>query len=218
MAQIRNPQSAIRNLMSTPAHVYSTEAIEAVRRALDSFGDQVGDALAELDGEMRRVADWLEHERPRFWKAQIRLAMDRVHEAQQALHRCLMFPIANERPSCYEERAALKKAQARLAYCEEKAERVRHWQRVVEHELFEYEGRISQLVRMVEEDVPQSLGVLAKLLRHLEDYQAVRAAEPRAAYNDLAVAEEIWPESDDASENNTALAEDANDEKDVRHA
>jgi hypothetical protein len=71
---------------------------------------------------------------------------------------------------------------------------------------------------MVEEDVPQSLGVLAKLLRHLEDYQAVRAAEPRAAYNDLAVAEEIWPESDDASENNTALAEDANDEKDVRHA
>ena len=80
-------------------------------------------------------------------RTQVRIANDQVHEAQQALHRCLMFPIADERPSCYEERAALKKAQARLAYCEEKEERVRHWQRTVQHELFEYEGRISQLVR-----------------------------------------------------------------------
>ena len=92
------------------------------------------------------------------------MAHDQVHEAQQALHRCLMFPIADERPSCYEERAALKKAQARLAYCEEKEERVRHWQRTVQHELFEYEGRISQLVRTVEVDVPQAMGVLHKIV------------------------------------------------------
>jgi hypothetical protein len=185
--------------MSTRANVHSSESIESVRTALASFADQVRDALAELDGEMRRVADWLEHERPRYWKVQIRVATDQVHEAQQALHRCLMFPIANERPSCYEERADLKKAQARLAYCEQKAERVRHWQRVVQHELFEYEGRISQLVRLAEDDLPQALGVLAKVLRHLEEYQAVRAAEPRAAYNDLAVAEDIWPPGGEAS-------------------
>jgi hypothetical protein len=195
--------------MSTRANVHSSDAIEDVRTALASFGDQVRDALAELNGEMRRVADWLEHERPRHWKSQVRVANDEVHEAQQALHRCLMFPIANERPSCYEERAALKKAQTQLAYCEAKAERVRHWQRVVQHELFEYEGRISQLVRLVEDDVPQALGVLSKLLRHLEDYQAVRAAEPRAAYNDLALAEAIWPESESVSDETAPAAADA---------
>ena len=91
--------------------------------------------------------------------------MDKVHEAQQALQRCLMFPIANERPSCYEERAELKKAQARLAYCEQKTERVRHWQQTMRHELFEYEGRISQLVKLVEIEVPQSIGVLNKIMR-----------------------------------------------------
>jgi hypothetical protein len=122
-----------------------------------------------------------------------------VHAAQQALHRCLMFPIAKERPSCYEERAALKKAQARLAYCEVKAERVRHWQRVVQHELFEYEGRISQLVRVVEEEVPRAIGVLGKIMRHLEEYRSLRAADPRAPYNDLSVAREIWPDSEDSS-------------------
>ena len=120
--------------MDSQARVHSLTSIESVRTALVSFVDQVGEALTELEAEMRRMQEWLEHDRPRYWTTQIRLANDGVHAAQQALHRCLMFPIATERPSCYEERAALKKARARLAYCEEKAERVRHWQRVVQHE------------------------------------------------------------------------------------
>ena len=164
--------------MDSQARVHSLTSIESVRTAMTSFVDQVGDALTELESEMRRVQEWLEHDRPRYWKTQVRLSIDQVHEAQQALHRCLMFPVANERPSCYEERAALKKAQARQAYCEEKAERVRHWQQVVQHELFEYQGRISQMVRLVEVDVPQAIGVLTKIMRHLEEYQAVRATDP----------------------------------------
>src|SRR5438874_7128520 len=122
--------------MSTPAKVYSSEAIEAVRRALMSFVEQVSDALTELSAEMRRMQDWLEHDRPRYWKTQMRQGIDLVHEAQQALHRCLMFPIANERPSCTEERTALKKARARLAYCEKKEDQVRYWQKTIRHEMF----------------------------------------------------------------------------------
>jgi hypothetical protein len=85
-------------------------------------------------------------------------------------------------------------------YCEEKAERVRHWQRVVQHELFEYEGRISQLVRVVEDDVPRAIGVLGKVLRRLEEYQSLRAADPRAPFNDLSMAREIWPDGEPASD------------------
>jgi hypothetical protein len=179
--------------MSSPANVQSLEAIDAVRTALSSFIEQVTEALAELGGEMRRVMEWLEHDRPRHWRTQVRLAMDGVHEAQQALHRCLMFPIANERPSCYEERDALKKAQARLVYCQEKEERVRHWARSVRHELSEYDGRISQIVQLVEIDVPQAIGVLHKIVRHLEEYQSVRAAQTSGAYRDFALAEKLWP-------------------------
>ncbi len=185
--------------MSGPAKVHSTDAIEAVRLALVSFIDHVSDALTELSAEMRRVQEWLEHDRPAYWKTQMRLGIDRVHEAQQALHRCLMFPIAGERPSCYEERDALKKAQARLAYCEQKAERVRHWQQTMRHELFEYEGRISQLVKLVEVEAPQAIGVLNRIVRNLEEYRAVRAADPRAAYDDVAMAKAIWTEDESES-------------------
>ena len=186
--------------MSTPAKVHSSEAIEAIRMALMSFAAQVGDALTELSAEMRRMQEWLEHDRPRHWKMQIRRAGDMAHEAQQALHRCLMFPIASERPSCYEERTALKQAQARLAYCQDKEDKVRHWQQTMRHEMFEYEGRISQLVRLVEVEVPQAIGVLNKILRNLEEYHAVRARDPRTAYDDVAMARAIWDENGELKE------------------
>jgi hypothetical protein len=193
--------------MSTSANVQSLESIEAVRRAVMLFDEQVADALTELGAEMRRMLDWLEHDRPRYWKTQVRKAHDQLHEAQQALHRCLMFPIGDDRPSCYEERMDLKKAQARLAYCQEKEERVRQWQRTVRHELFEYEGRISQLVRLVEVDMPQALGVLTRIVRRLEEYQASRAGHSRGAYNDVSLARELWPEESADGEADSAAGE-----------
>ena len=179
--------------MSTRANVQSTEAIESVRTALVRFVDQVSDALTGLELEMRRVMEWLEHDRPKHWRTQTRLAVDGVNAAQAALHRCLMYPIADERPSCAEERAALKRAKARLAYCEAKEERVRHWMRSVRHELFEYEGRISQLVRLVEIEAPEAIGVLNKVLRRLEEYQSIRVGGAASAFSDLALAAELWP-------------------------
>lgn len=199
--------------MDTQARVHSLTSIESVRTAMTSFVDQVGDALTELEAEMRRVQEWLEHDRPRYWKTQVRLSIDQVHEAQQALQRCLMFPVANERPSCAEERAALKKAQARQAYCEQKAERVRHWQKVVQHELFEYQGRISQMVRLAEVDAPQAISMLTKIVRHLEEYQAVRATDPRASYNDVSFARELWPEEETSGEEQAAIGDAAGEQK-----
>ncbi len=198
--------------MSSSAKVHSSEAIEAVRLALMSFVAQVGDALTELSAEMRRMQEWLEHDRPRHWKMQVRRAVDGAHEAQQALHRCLMFPVANERPSCIEERAALKKARARLEYCQEKEDRVRKWQQTMRHEMFEYEGRISQLVRLVEIDVPQAIGVLNKILRNLEEYHAVKARDPQAAYDDVAMARAIWDEPNETKESVPGEAASAADE------
>jgi hypothetical protein len=69
----------------------------------------------------------------------------------------------------------------------------------VQHELFEYEGRISQLVRLVEIDMPQSLAVLTKIVRHLEDYQSLRAGNPRASYDSVSLAKDLWPDGEPAS-------------------
>lgn len=155
------------------ANVHSLEAIQSVHGALVVFRDDLDQAISTIDVEMRRVLDWLEHDRPRFWKKAVRDARDGVTEAQQALHRCLMYPINEERPSCTEERADLKKAQARLAYCDAKSERLRHWIREVRHEMSEYQGRIRQLKDVVEIDAPQAMLILDRLIERINEYQAI---------------------------------------------
>jgi hypothetical protein len=163
-----------------------------------AFADNVEQALVVLDQEIRRVLDWLEHDRPKYWKAQVHQAHEEEAQARSALHRCLMFPINNERPSCHEERAALKRAQARVAYCEEKSERLKYWIREVRRELFEYEGRISRLSRIVEVEVPQATGLLSKLLDRLEDYRAARTAAAVSAYSDVRLAADLFGQPSDA--------------------
>jgi hypothetical protein len=157
------------------ANVRSLDAIEAVRAALLAFREELEQAVTMIDLEIRRTLDWLEHDRPGYWRRQLREAQDGVTQARAALHRCLMYPINDERPSCYEERAELKKAEARQTYCDEKSERLRHWIREVRHEVFEYEGRISQMKEIIEYDVPRSIAILDRLLVHLHDYQSIRS-------------------------------------------
>jgi hypothetical protein len=198
--------------MSTGANVHSSEAIDAVRAALLSFAERTGDAIASLELEMQRVVEWVEHDRPRHWKNQNRIASDELTAAKAALSRCLMFPkTVSDRPACYEERQAVKQAQARLDYCERKAERVRHWMRVLPHELSEYKGRISRLKRLVEYEIPQAVGVLNTLLRRLEEYNAVRVEPSQSAYNDAALVRELWPENagSETIADSTPAAEDA---------
>ena len=156
------------------AQVKSIDAIDRMRTQSLEFAHRVDDALVSLEGEMRRFIEWLEHDRPRFWKEQVRKAFDAVGVAKGDLHRCLMYPVLDERPSCTEERGALKKAQAFLAHCEEKAERQHVWARQVRHELHEYQGRISRLKEVVAEDAPQAAAALGRLLVSLDNYTASR--------------------------------------------
>lgn len=152
------------------AYVHNTEAIEAVKAALAKFAHQVDDGLTEIAAESRRMLDWLEHDRPRYWKKQVAIAWDETEQAKKDLNRCLMYPVGDERPSCTEERQALKKAQAKLKYCEEKQERLKTWCRDVRHELFEYEGRITQLKACGEVDVVQAIAVLNRILARIDEY------------------------------------------------
>ena len=92
----------------------------------------------------------------------------------------------------------MKVAQARLDYCQRKADRVRHWKRFLPHEISEYKGRVSRLKRLVEFEVPAAIGVLEKILRRLEEYSALRVGPAENAYNDLALVQELWPEVDKA--------------------
>ncbi len=156
--------------MSDQASVQSFDAIMRVKEELLKFGHRCDDGLVELEGEIRRTIDWVEHDRPGYWKERVRRAHDAVTEAKNALNRCLMYPINDEQPSCSEERAALKKAEAVLANAREKQERVKHWARTLRHELHEYQGRVGHLKQAIELDIPRGAKRLNNTLNALEKY------------------------------------------------
>ena len=101
--------------MTGPADVRSTAAIEDFRVALRRFGERVASILESLDGQLRRVQEWVEHDLPSQWRGEIRAAEDAVQAAKLELEKCLMMPVAGERPSCREERTNLENAELRSA-------------------------------------------------------------------------------------------------------
>jgi len=169
-----SPSYFIVRIMPSPAQVHSVDAIELFCVQLAKYEQRVQSALETLTSELRRASEWLQHDRPSFWKQQTKLAEDTVHQAKLDLERCLIFPIAGEQPTCREEKAVLKKTQLRVEYCRGKSERVRHWNRHMQHEMFEYEGRVGQLRRILETELPAARAKLQQIIRRLDAYQIER--------------------------------------------
>lgn len=167
--------------MSSPAQVQSVDAIEQFRNQLAKFEQQVQEALETLTAEVQRAANWLEVDRPSHWKQQTKIAEQEAHLAKLDLERCLIFPIAGETPTCRAEKAVVRKAKLRVEYCRDKSERVRHWTRKMNHEMYEYRGRLGQLRLILETELPAAQARLQQIVRSLDAYQVERtplAPEP----------------------------------------
>ena len=163
--------------MSGPVHVRSVAAVERFRVALVEFEHRAQDALDNLTAELRRATDWLDSDCPAYWVKQEKAAADAVHQAKLDLERCLIFPVAGEKPACREEKAALKAAKDRRDYCHEKRQLVRHWRGILQHEVFEYLGRIGHLRRLLETDLPAARAKLELIIRRIEGYTIERPPE-----------------------------------------
>ena len=173
--------------MPSPAKVLSTDAIEAFKVALAKFELRVQNAVDVLQAELHRAENWVQHDRPSHWKDQLHKAEDDAHRAKIELERCLLFTLNGERPTCREQRSALDAAKRRVAYCREKGEAVRHWQRTFRQEQFEFDGRLGQLRRTLENDVPRARAVLEQIIRRLEEYQIERPPEVTTPAESVAI-------------------------------
>lgn len=164
------------------ANVRSFEAIQRVRDELVRFTHRSADGMDELAGEIRRMVDWVEHDRPAYWKMRVRKAYDALGQAKSDLNRCLMYPVNDETPSCAEEKAAVKKAKAYLEYCETKQRKVREWAQTLRHELHEYGGRMGKLKSLVEIEAPKTIALMERQTEALERYLSAvpSASMPKA--------------------------------------
>ncbi len=163
--------------MTDSANVTSLDAIRKFRQSLLRFAEEASDAVVGLQMEVTRALEWLEHDRPHYWKAQIRKCQEQVSQARAELERAKTKQVAGHRPSCYEEKKALELAKRRLEYAQQKLEAVKRWTVLVRDEINEYRGRLGPMERCLETDLPRIVALVEKQIAALEAYLQVQAPE-----------------------------------------
>lgn len=158
--------------MNQSAHVTSVDALKSWKRSLQKFAEETQQAIDSLQIETLRVEQWLAHDRPNYWKQQVRQAYDRVAATRVELMRCRMRKVGDRPPTCYEEQKAHQAAKLRLQHCQDMIQVIRRWSVKYQHDLNEYRGRIGKLENSLNGDVPKMLALMDRsidaLLRYVE--------------------------------------------------
>ena len=155
------------------ANIRNIEAINDFRVALIIFMEGALSALQMMGMELNQSAEWIEHDRPHYWKNQERVAFDRVAQTRTAYETCRMRTVAGHRPSCIEERVAYEAAKRRAQHCHEQIAVIKRWARKLSQESDEFMGRLARLQTMLEVDLPKSVARLEKMSTHLEAYAEI---------------------------------------------
>src|SRR5258706_13607436 len=108
------------------AQVHALQRLAEFKAALQTFAAKAKDAMSGNAMAIRRSSDWLE-EQLALWKAEIRKAEEAVILARNELSRKKMMRISDRPPDTTEQEKVLRKAQARLAYAEEKRDNTKRW-------------------------------------------------------------------------------------------
>jgi len=156
------------------ANVTSFEMIREFRAALLVFQNRVLDALATLQEQVFQALDYVENDRPRYWRQQVLNAYDAISAARVALEQAKMRKeISGNRASLIEEKTVIRDAKQHLQKCKETVERVRQAGITLHHEADEFMGRLSQLQQLIETDIPKMCGLIERMLEALEKYAEV---------------------------------------------
>ena len=168
--------------MSGPlsANVHSVDAIKDDRIALIQFQERATNAMGDLRQKIDRTVNWLELDRPNYWKEQERRAYDLVASTRVALETCRLRTVAGRRSDCIEEKKAFEKAKLRMEYVREKQQAVRKWMVQSGREANEYRARTSTFQRTLENDVPLMIAQLGRMIEAIESYSESKPASTTA--------------------------------------
>jgi hypothetical protein len=161
--------------MTSSANVRSLHSIGHFKGSLVRFQEEAGSALAALRQDINRFLDWIEHDRPAYWRQETRRAFDAVSQARSELARKQVITVAGHRAECVEEKQALAAAKRRLETAQKKSEIVRQWNIKAHDAADEHSAAIGRLDQFLENDVPKMIALLERMLSALEAYAESKA-------------------------------------------
>lgn len=156
--------------MAKSANITSIETVTQTKHALQAFSTDVVDALMMLELESRRILEWIENDRGRYWPAEERKASDQVIETRMALERCEISASEDTRKSCIDEKKQHEKAKRRFRLCEQKLLAVKRFKMELRKEVEEFQVGLAKMSGYLENDFLRSLAALDRLTASLDRY------------------------------------------------
>lgn len=156
--------------MSESARITSVDAIVRFLAQLRGFRDAAENILLAHEQNVNRLDRAYAHDLPMYWKGEVRRRYDRLAEARGSLEACKMRKMKGERPSCFEEEKAFRRAKERLQTAQQKEDVVRHWRTQLQREIDECRGRLGRFRRVLDVDLEKTAGLLERILSSLEGY------------------------------------------------
>jgi len=161
--------------MTESAHVTSIAAIREFKANVTTFREELSMVLDQIRHKILHAIEYIERDRPVYWKNQVRRGFDDVAEARSRLAACELRRSGDFRPSCIEEKEALALARRRLRQAQETVEHVRRWGLKLRSEWDEFQGRTAQLDNCIQESAPQALRYLERVASILESYADLKS-------------------------------------------
>ncbi len=159
------------------ANVHSLDALKDVRLALLACGERTSSALGELRSKIDRTLAWLQQDRPMYWQEQERRAYDGVASARIAFETCRMRTVGGRHSECIEEKISFQRAKVRLEFCKHKIDIVRKWTIEAGRQADEYRGRSSPLQRRIDDELPNVVAMVSRMIDALEAYADIHTAD-----------------------------------------
>lgn len=186
--------------MSESARITSVDAIVRFLAQLREFRDAAENILLAHEQNVNRLDRAYSHDLPMYWKSEVRRRYDQLAEARGSLEACKMRKMKGERPSCFEEQKAYRRAKERLQTAEQKQDIVRHWHTQLLQEIDECRGRLGRFRRVLDVDLEKTASLLERILSSLEGYlgRSLLGDEPTNEPEDGPAAPE--PEADPREE------------------
>ncbi|MCC6416956.1 MAG: hypothetical protein IT429_01765 [Gemmataceae bacterium] len=162
--------------MARSARVTSLEQLEALKAALCRFTAAAQNALAGVEVDLHRVADWLDQQTD-DWRRAVTRREELLVRAKGDLTLRRYSAGGDRVRDCSEQEMAVKRAEAALHHARQKLDACRRWSRTLPRELEECRGPTSQLASLLDADLRQAVAFLEQKLRALEGYVAVAPAD-----------------------------------------
>jgi hypothetical protein len=170
--------------MGETAQVRSIDVLPLIASGLIKFRSQCAGALDDIEIELRRVREWIGHDRKEYWAHELNRAYERLNQARVGLHQAKMAKkVGQHDPACVDEKRAVERAQQRVRLAQEKINAVRHWTRAIDRAVDDFVRQRTQFAGWLETDVPAAVTALNKMSESLVTYISMAAPAVETSQN-----------------------------------